>query len=712
VSNASSPPLPPHDEPLASARAAAASEVGATGEGSTSGTAAGPPPPKHHGSEPAVHQRLISCAPDFWPAGEPILDDEELLDLVGPLWAPAHRQLIQLEGGTAHTTVDEVNDAIRAAGGADLFQRGTTIVRLARVRDPSAAAHERGGSMRILQVDWVALCDRLNRIVHWKKWDVRRNEWKDTDCPRWVAETYGSRVGTWSLRHLTGIVHAPTLRADGSLIARGGYDKSSCLYVDLRGIEFEPVAEAPTKEDARAAALEVLKLVDEFPFIADSDRSAFLAMCQTMLVRHLFPCAPMFVIRATRRGTGKSLLVDIASIIATGRPAAVMPPVKDEEEARKRFLSVLMEAVPVSALDNCVGELGGPTLCQIISQPVFRDRMLGTNQTVVLPTNTTTVVATGNNLVLTGDLSRRVIPCDLDSAREFPEERSFAIADIRTRTLEERPRLVRHLLTILRAYNAAGRPAISLSAYGGFEPWSNVIRASLVWTGLADPCEGRARLERIEPDAVALRRVLACWDDEFGRDETSAANLISKASERQDGDLFRALREVAADRKEGVCARRLGRWLQAHVGQVAGDLRIKRSRESKSGALWRLAAANDPGGMTGFPGYFQPTLRSSQGAATSLYGGGTYPLNPDNPPAKAKPDRSQTERSCQVDADCAGPHECRWPQICAPSDSMPPSGEAASSVDGVAPPQEVPNDDEPGVGHSTGHRRLEERGRE
>src|SRR5262249_10257827 len=83
----------------------------------------------------------------------------------------------------------------------------------------------------------------------------------------------------------------------------------------------------------------------------------------------------------------------------------------------------------------------------------------------------------------------------------------------------ERPRLTIAALTILKAYFEAGCPAQGLTPFGSFEAWSDLIRQALVWTGEADPCEGRKGLEatsnpEFETLAVLLHAWYACYKSE------------------------------------------------------------------------------------------------------------------------------------------------------------------------------------------------------
>ena len=55
----------------------------------------------------------------------------------------------------------------------------------------------------------------------------------------------------WQLPVLKGLIEAPTLRRDGSLLDKPGYDPKSGLLYDPGDAEFPPFPEKMTKEAAR-----------------------------------------------------------------------------------------------------------------------------------------------------------------------------------------------------------------------------------------------------------------------------------------------------------------------------------------------------------------------------------------------------------------------------------------------------------------------------
>jgi len=55
---------------------------------------------------------------------------------------------------------------------------------------------------------------------------------------------------------------------------------------------------------------------------------------------------------APTAGSGKNLLVEVTSVVATGRPALPVSAPRDDEEMRKRITAQLRRGTPIIVLDN------------------------------------------------------------------------------------------------------------------------------------------------------------------------------------------------------------------------------------------------------------------------------------------------------------------------------------------------------------------------
>ena len=371
-----------------------------------------------------------------------------------PTAAPHVLRTIHIVASQLPRMLTETEEALLATG-MPIFSRAGTLVHPVVETIPAAdgckttVARLRPFCANSL-IDWVA------DAALFRRFDAKRNRWIDADPPRQVVTSLLAREGRWSIPRVSGIITTPTLRADGSLLADAGFDARSELYL-LRGLDPLSIPEHPTRGEAVAAIGVLISLLSEFSFVEKIDRAVALSGLLTALVRGSLATAPMYLIRAHTAGTGKSYLVDLIAMIATGRLCPVITAGKTEEETEKRLGSVLLSGSPIVSLDNCTHDLDGQLLCQLTERPLVKIRILGRSEMPECECHTT-VFATGNNISLKGDMVRRGLTCNLDTLSERPELRSFGNDPLR-QVMSDRKSYVAAALTIIRAYLAAGSPS-------------------------------------------------------------------------------------------------------------------------------------------------------------------------------------------------------------------------------------------------------------
>ncbi|WP_437201995.1 hypothetical protein [Planctomicrobium sp. SH664] len=397
------------------------------------------------------------------------------------------------------------------------------------------------GTPRIRDIQSGYLRELLASSAYYFKQKDTGEEVVEYQCspPGWAVNSVYSR-GFWPpVRHLSGITEIPTLRSDGTILDSPGWDESTGLIFEPSG-EFPAIPPEPTRDEVEQAGTDLIEIVEDFPFGTPAHRSAWVAGLLTILGRRAFEGpAPMFVIDANTRGSGKSMLTDIVSIVVTGRKMPRMTAPTDDDEFRKRVTAIALNGDPIILVDNVAGALGGPSIDAAMTSTTWKDRRLGVSEVVEMPLKAVWF-ATGNNMALRGDLSRRVVHVRLESPLENPEERDdFRHPNLLAHVRNNRSKLVAAGLTMLRAYFVAGRPSQQLKSWGSFEGWSDLIRDCLVWVGFPDPGESRSELvESSDRDAVALRTLLESWHeiDPHGHGVTSSelAGLLDSRARRRD----------------------------------------------------------------------------------------------------------------------------------------------------------------------------------
>ncbi len=389
---------------------------------------------------------------------------------------------------------------------------------------------------------------------------------------------------------LLGIVEAPTLRPNGSVLDQPGYDADSGLYFADGGVRFPAVPHAPTRDEA----LHALDMLKEpflgFPFKEPADLSVALAGTITALVRRSIRSAPATAVTAPKMGAGKTLIATTASYIATGRPPAMMSQADDPESERKRLFAILLEGASIAIIDNVERAFASDAMCSILTEPVFKDRVLGVSRTASAPTCTTWFI-TGNNLTIHGDLTTRVLACRIDPECERPEEREFQV-NLHEEVPKCRAELAVAALTIVRAYIAAGSPRPNVPTFGRFEQWQEWCRFPLIWLGMADPCATRATLEERDPVRERLAELSGAWAAVYDTGEATLATAIKDAmrdpplapdaASDARARLKAAIMEAAG---EGGApnARKLGWFLAKHEGRIEDGRRFRRARSGGPG---------------------------------------------------------------------------------------------------------------------------------
>ena len=512
--------------------------------------------------------------------------------------------------------VNAAESALLASPGLELYQRGGELVRIVRGASGNRSGLKRDPTAPLIGIVPEAhLTELCARSAAWLKTvPVSEKDGGGTENvpalpPRWAVQALAAR-GSWRFRSLDAIIETPCIRPDGSVLSAPGYDEAT-------GIMFEPtpgtppfpeISENPSSTEAHQALAYINDIIDGFPFLEPSDRAAAIASILTPIARPaLGGPAPLFAIRAPAAGTGKSILANVAAVVATGRRAALMTQSSDPGEESKRILSIGLEGDRVVLIDNVERPLGSAALSLALTGTTFRERLLGSNKMATVPMHATWF-ATGNNLVFKGDLGRRVVPIDLDAKVERPETRSgFKYAKLLDHVVEVRPTLVAACLTILRAFLVRDTEPVELSAFGSFEGWSDLVRHSLVWLGMADPCAGRERIRAdSDPELTTLREALEVWLEVLGEEYHTVAEvlLVAKLPTRSygvgsttilsptesDGVRLRAALAPLDSKSDGerIDPKRLGWGLRKHKDRIVNGMRVEGSTDGKKGVRWRV----------------------------------------------------------------------------------------------------------------------------
>jgi putative DNA primase/helicase len=409
--------------------------------------------------------------------------------------------------------------------------------------------------------------------------------------PDAVVKNLMARQAWPGIPALRDIIQAPIFAADQSLITTPGYHKQARLWYAPRQALEVTVPTAPTNGDVeRALAWLMDDLLGDFPFDGEASKAHALAAILLPFVRELVHGpTPLHLFTAPTPGSGKGLLVDIVSLIATGRPASMVSMPRDDEEMRKRITAQLRRGTPMVVLDNINAKLDSAALCSALTATEWEDRILGVSEMTAPLPNRAVWAATANNPELSLDIARRTVTCRLDPGLERPWERDgFRHPDLRTWVLTHRGELVSAALTLVRLWLVEGAPRLEHPPIGSFEGWAEVMAGVLGMARVPGLLMNyRDAYEAASQDAGDWLTFVEAWYQAHGGQPVLVRALHALARQQE------MLGEVIGDESERSQQSRLGRALAERKGRVFGGCQILAEKRGKEGLPYRLRVTGD-----------------------------------------------------------------------------------------------------------------------
>jgi hypothetical protein len=263
---------------------------------------------------------------------------------------------------------------------------------------------------------------------------------------------------------------------------------------------------------------------------------------------------------------------------------ALMMAGESEDEWRKRITAALSEGTSHIVIDNVQRRLASASLAAALTVASWTDRILGRSEMTTLPSRAVWI-ATGNNMVLSDEISRRACWIRLNPRAEQPWRRTgFRHPRLLAWAKEHRAALVQAVLTLLFAWVAAGMPEWSGQPPGSYESWGLALGGILEVAGVRGFMGNAEELyEQLDPDRAAWRVFTEAWAERNGSDGVKASELLELHDQL---DL-----ELVPKGADASRVRKMGHALRKHVDRVYGDWMITRGGEHQRATLWSLQPA-------------------------------------------------------------------------------------------------------------------------
>jgi putative DNA primase/helicase len=210
--------------------------------------------------------------------------------------------VVKAAKGELSQTADRAEEILISAK-VSFYERSNKLVRPI-IRTVDGFRDKQTSVAQLATIEAVYLRDVLGRVEDWRRFDVRTETWVPIDPPHDIASTVLARSGEWKFPTVSGVITTQTMRPDGTIIDRPGYDPATrLLLVDPPSMGAIP--EDPTREDAEAALALLSELLAEFPLVDAVARCVAFSILITPVVRGAFPVAPMHVTDAPVAGSGR-----------------------------------------------------------------------------------------------------------------------------------------------------------------------------------------------------------------------------------------------------------------------------------------------------------------------------------------------------------------------------------------------------------------------
>lgn len=419
----------------------------------------------------------------------------------------------------------------------------------------------------IVTLDASTFLTHTNPFIHWYKRDNRAKDSpiRQANPSQELIKAILNNGKNSDMPILKGIIQQPMLRKDGGLITAQGYDPISGFFCDFDTSKYN-IPSHPTQEDARRALDHLSDIFSEFAFASEVDRSAAFAAAFTATLRPSLDFAPMFLVRAHTKGSGKSYCCSVISAFASDQKVSTIAMPKDEEEMGKVIIAQIMANKKIINFDNLVDDIKPyPVLCSLLTSEEIEGRVLGKSQ-VIAGSTKILLLSSGNNVDPVADMARRVVTINLEPKEAIPALRLYKNRNLLEKVYENRHLYITDVLTIVRAWILADKPITDPHNVGSFSQWSDYCRQPLLWLGLKDPVTSMIQAINFDPQYVAEGRLITLLQQKFKSNVFRAHDIVQEAEKFEARELQEALNDLDLMNAGVPNSRSIGRWLSRNEG--------------------------------------------------------------------------------------------------------------------------------------------------
>lgn len=385
------------------------------------------------------------------------------------------------------------------------------------------------------------------------------------------------------------ITTAPVFSASGRLITKPGYDQEAKTFYSPGTLETKPIPEHPTADDVRNAKAVIEEMLQDFPFVSDADRAhawgtLFIIPCREMINGP----TPITLFESAEAGTGKGLLCECLLYPFTAGNFERFSPAQDDAENRKRFTAALLAGKPAILVDNA-NDLSGAALASVTTANVWSDRPLGKTEIVNIPVKAQ-FTSTGNNVVLTGELARRVVRSRIEAETDRPWLRDgFKIENLPKWVRDHRTDIIESVLTLAQAWIVAGMPPPKAKPLGSYTEWTRVVGGILEHIGIEGFLGNILQVyEQSDMEGAAVRALIAEWYGKYTTLEVQSREIFEIAKGIDGLPVYGRTEDSQARSFARFLSKQRRRIFTIETDGEAVKLQVADAGKVRRATLWRL----------------------------------------------------------------------------------------------------------------------------
>jgi len=446
--------------------------------------------------------------------------------------------------------------------------------------------------------------DTRVRVKGTKDDDHEDVKFKSAPVPSKVSATILARSDSaTAFRRLAGIIGSPTLRPDGSLLIRPGYDEMTGYYlafdadslVDIN--QYYKTLLNPTEDIARMMLGFLRELISLFPFHDDKEyvgktegmptisETVAISTIITGVCRSMFPVVPGTCVNANGYGVGKTLLSETIGYIATGKHLPSYFWSTGREENDKLLAALLLKGISFGILDNINGSLSNTLLAQMISSQQPEPRILGENKTISVR-QWMTLMINGVGIAPTEDLERRMLYLSMMTLLERPQDRKFPWNPL-DRVKQNRSRYLFAVLAIVRWHLlSGGKLPKEHTPLAGFEDWSHVVVGALVRLGCPNPILSQQWITEKSASSSNDSALFSALREVFGTRRATSSEIYEHALANGASNLRRSLMAFSTKNDMLPSIVSIGKILARRDKMIKGGLQLRSHRLRTNEMQW------------------------------------------------------------------------------------------------------------------------------